>query len=138
MENRGDPCPYCVNYNELCDALNTIEQLEETVQSTWDGVREMLDEIAATLNLPTFSESGLLTNGELVTSIISKIQQRPQTLTVAESAGPLYFALNQIVGEGIRRWPVDIVLDGSDAILNAALDTYEKVKSPANIVDTIG
>lgn len=129
MENRGDPCPYCVNYNELCDALNLIEQLEETVQATWDGVREMLEEIADAFGVPKVSSSGELTNGELVIAIIDrKTQESPQKPTVAESADALYYALHEIVGEGRRYWPRELRLDGNTHILDEALDIYERGK----------
>lgn len=131
MENRGDPCPYCVNYNELCDALNLVEQLEETVQATWDGVREMLEEIADAFSVAKTSSSGPLTNGQLVDAIVARAGQSPQTPTVTETSEALYFALHEIIGEGRRAWPADIILDGHEHLLNEALDLYEKVKKPA-------
>lgn len=128
MEDRGEPCPYCVNYNELRDALNLIEELEETVQATWDGVRDMLEEIAQALSVPAVGPSGPLTNGELVDAVIGKAKEVPQIPTVAESAGFLYYALNQIVGEGRRAWPTDLILEGHEQLLNQALDAYENSK----------
>ena len=129
MENRGDPCDYCVNYNELCDALNTIELLEETVQSTWDGVREMLEEIADAFAVPKVSSSGELSNGELVKAIISRSGGRSrQNPTMAESADALYYALHEVVGEGTRCWPREIRLEGRDHVLDEALNIYERGK----------
>lgn len=118
-----------MNYNELCDALNLIEQLEETVQATWDGVREMLEEIADAFGVPKVSSSGELTNGELVKAIIDRRnQESPQKPTVAESADALYYALHEIVGEGRRYWPRELRLDGTTHILDEALDIYERGK----------
>jgi hypothetical protein len=129
MENNGEPCDYCTNYNELCDALNTIELLEETVQATWDGVREMLEEIADAFGVPKISSSGELSNGELVKAIIDrKVPVSRQSPTAAESADALYFALHEIIGEGRRYWPREIRLDGSSHLLDEALDIYERHK----------
>lgn len=128
MENRGDPCDYCVNYNELCDALNLIERLEETVQSTWDGVREMLEEIASAFAVPTISNEGVLTNGQLVEAVVARAGETPQRTTVAESADALYFALHEIIGEGSRNWSSEVILDDQHHVLNEALDIYEKAK----------
>lgn len=128
MENNGEPCGYCTNYNELCDALNLISLLEETVQATWDGVREMLEEIADAFGVPKISSAGELNNGELVQAIINR-SERPQAPAGNEIADALYYALHEVVGEGRRLWSREICLDGSERILNEALDIYERCKN---------
>lgn len=129
MDNYGEPCEYCVNYNELCDALNLVEVLEETVQATWDGVREMLEEVAEAFGVPVIGHAGPLTNGELVTAIIGRAKPIPQNPTVAESADALYYALHEIIGSGQRCWPTEVLVEGHDEEINRALDIYEKAKS---------
>lgn len=129
MDNYGEPCDYCVNYNELCDALNVIDALEETVQATWDGVREMLEEIADAFGVPVIGAKGPLTNGELVTAIVGRSKHSPQSTTVAESADALYYALHEIIGGGQRCWPTEVLVEGHDEDINQALNIYEKAKS---------
>ena len=129
MDNYGEPCDYCVNYNELCDALNVIDALEETVQATWDGVREMLEEVAQAFGVPVISSGGPLTNGELVTAIIGRAKPTPQSPTLAESADALYYALHEVIGGGQRYWSTELLVEGQDEVVNQALDIYERAKS---------
>ena len=134
MEDYGAPCDYCDNYNELRDALNLIDALEETVQSTWDGVREMLEEIAEAFSVPLVGSGGALTNGELVKAVVRKAGETPQNVTVAESADALYHALHHVVGDSTRCWSTEILIEEKSEILNAALDAYEKAKGASEQV----
>lgn len=129
MDNYGEPCDYCVNYNELCDALNVIDALEETVQETWDGIREMLEEVAEAFGVPVIGSGGPLTNGELVTAIIGRSKHTPQSPTLAESADALYYALHEIIGGGQGYWPTEVFVEGQDEAINQALDIYKRAKS---------
>jgi len=120
--NPPQPCSYCDNFNSLQDALNLIDRMDETIEATVDGARDMLEEIAAACGI---QPSGM-SNGQITDLVVAMRHPAvPPDLRWRRVADVLYRALADVVGEGGRLWPREVRLDRLDAVLDAALDAYE-------------